>query len=165
MSIFGMTPILEIPPLRLQDGLDNIKNLLNSNRCFTLWDLSVWEDGQAGLWKDWNLWSFPEDLKDEAKNLKDLLHGITPIKTSARGKRGLGSFGNYTAVVGYRKLCAIPNVPPNPASWKAIWWFKSLPKFDLFILTLTHKIIMTSEVMKKKWWEGPSRCSLCHLEE
>ena len=43
--------------------------------------------------------------------------------------------------------------------------FSSIPKVDIFIWTLLHNNILTSDNLKRKGWEGPSRCPLCNQAE
>jgi len=42
---------------------------------------------------------------------------------------------------------------------------QSLPKVDIFIWTIAHNGILTSENIRKKGWEGPSRCPFCKSHE
>jgi hypothetical protein len=63
-----------------------------------------------------------------------------------------------------RSLKHFPVFRPTPL-WKGIWNSKTLPKVDMFIWTLDHNNILTGENIKKKGWEGPTRCSLCCQQE
>ena len=95
--------------------------------------------------------------------LLDLLQGKSPISARSKDKRGWGSgSGKYTAAAGYAAILELPWVPPNPRQWKALWKFSSIPKVDIFIWTLLQNNILTGENLKRKGWEGPSRCPLCN---
>ena len=85
------------------------------------------------------------------------------LKINGAGAKGSGI---YTAAAGYAAILEIPWVPPNPGPWKALWKFPSILNIDIFIWTLLHNSILTSDKLKSKVWEGPSRCPLCnHAEE
>jgi hypothetical protein len=155
-------PILGSKPLNQSEGMENIKIWLQNNNRKTLWDISEWEEGDNSPWKKWNLGDYPDFLEAEAKVLLEELQGKSPCKNSIKDSRGWGdSMGKYTAAAGYKAIQAIPHVPPDPSPWKTIWHFPSVPKIDMFSWTLTHKSALTSENLKKKGWEGPSRCPLC----
>jgi ribonuclease HI len=112
------------------------------------------------------LGNYPEELHAEALILLDYLHGKAPVSAGLKDKRGWGSpTGNYTATTGYKAALNIPWVPSNPGPWKAIWNFPSIPKIDHFAWTLTHNSILTFDNLKKRGWEGPSRCPLCRSQE
>jgi hypothetical protein len=96
----------------------------------------------------------------------DSLQGKSLIKARKRDKRGWGSqFGTYTTIAGYKSFTTVPHVPPDPTIWKAIWTSKSIPKIDMFVWTLAHISILTGENLRRRGWEGPSRCPLCIQEE
>jgi hypothetical protein len=59
----------------------------------------------------------------------------------------------------------IPHASPNPSHWKFIWSTLSIPKVDLFCWNIAHRSILTTENLKKRGLEGPSRCSLCKNHE
>jgi hypothetical protein len=146
--------------------LTNIKSWLHSNNQLTLWDISRWEENEAGNWKEWDLGNYPERLENEAKILLEKLQGKAPLKASAKDKRGWGTTtGNTLQPQATRLLQAIPHVPPDPTSWKTIWSHKSIPKIDMFTWTMAHKSILTSENLRRRGWQGPSRCPLCMTEE
>jgi hypothetical protein len=71
----------------------------------------------------------------------------------------------YTASEGYKLIKANPYAPPNPTLWKEVWRFKCIPKIDMFIWTLAHNAILTGDNLKKKGWEGPTRCPFCVSKE
>lgn len=121
---------------------------------------------EAGSWKEWDLGNYLERLENEARILLEKLQGKAPLKASAKDKRGWGTAtGNYSATAGYKILQAIPYVPPDPTSWKIIWSYKSIPKIDMFTWTMAHKSILTSENLRRRGWQGPSRCPLCMTKE
>jgi hypothetical protein len=94
------------------------------------------------------------------------LQGKSPLKASAKDKRGWGTTTRtYSTTIGYKSLQAIPHVPPDPTLWKTIWSHKEIPKIDMFTWTMAHKSIMTSENLRQRGWKGPSRCPLCISEE
>jgi hypothetical protein len=105
-----------------------------ANNCRTLWDISLWKNDAKQSWEDWNLGSYPEEIKEEATLLLDFLQGKSPISAISKDKRGWGSdSGLYTAATGYKAIIDLPWVPPNPGPWKALWNFPSIPKVDLFV--------------------------------
>jgi hypothetical protein len=94
------------------------------------------------------------------------LQGKSPLKASAKDKRGWGTtIETYSITTGYRALQEIPHVPPDPTPWKNIWSHKLIPKMDMFTWTMAHKIILTSENLRRRGWKGPSKCSLCRSKE
>ena len=98
--------------------------------------------------------------------LLDYLQGKTPINARARDKRGWGSrSGKYAAADGYIAIQAIPWASPNPAPWKSLWNYHSIPKIDIFIWTVLHNGILTTDNLRKKGWALPSRCPLCTSAE
>jgi hypothetical protein len=76
----------------------------------------------------------PLELEREWSILKLCLKGKSPLKKKGKDERGWGGNSKpYTTAEGYCLIVNIPNVPPNPAIWKAIWQSKSIPKIDMFI--------------------------------
>jgi hypothetical protein len=158
--------ILGDPPLIGVRDIMHIGEWLSANNRTTLWDISLWKTDLHLSWKDWNLGCYPEELHEEAMILLEYLHGKAPIGANYKDKRGWGSpTGNYTASAGYKAVLNIPWVPPNPGPWKALWLFPSIPKVDHFAWALTHNSILTYNNLKKRGWEGPSRCPLCRDHE
>eukprot|EP00253_Pinus_taeda_P007428 PITA_07428 len=159
-------PILGDQSLNQVEGLKNIKIWLQSNNLNTLWDISTWTEDDGRWWATWNLGEVPQQLQVEATILLDKLQGKSPIKASAKGKRGWGSHsGKFTVAEGYKSRTMIPNVPPDPAQWRFIWAFPSLPKINFFCWTLAHNSILTRDTLRKRGMEGLSRCPLCMSEE
>eukprot|EP00253_Pinus_taeda_P024317 PITA_24317 len=105
-------------------------------------------------------------LQGEASLLLDLLQGKSPSKATTKDKRGWGSLsGSFTVSEGYKRIIAVPYAPPNPAQWKFIWDFPSLPKIDFFCWTVAHQSILTRDNLRRRGMEGPSRCPLCLSDE
>jgi hypothetical protein len=105
--------ILGEEPLGQNLGIQNIKQWLQEQHVFTLWDLSAWDN--ENNWIDWNLGDHPSRLEEEAKLLSKLLQGKAPLNQAARDKRGWGTkSGSFTTAEGYQSLMAIPHVAPNP---------------------------------------------------
>jgi hypothetical protein len=118
------------------------------------------------LWLRWGINNKPPDLEEDWNTLKLCLQGKSPLKERKKDKRGWGaSSGIYTTAAGYQLTTSLPNVPPNPTIWKAIWTSKSIPKIDMFVWTLAHRSILTGENLRRRGWEGPHRCPLCLQEE
>ena len=147
--------------------LENIKSWLLSQNYTTLWHISTWNNDAHDSWASWNFGNYPNELEDEASALWSHLQRKSPLSANSKDKRGWGSgSGVYSAAASYAAILETPWVPPNPAPWETIWNFPSIPKIDIFIWTLLHNSIMTGDNLKRKGWEGPSRCSLCnHAEE
>ena len=159
-SILGEQPLHEV------HELDNIKAWLNDNNRTTLWDISTWGSDENAAWESWNLGDYPIVLQEEAMDLLDHLQGKTPISARARDKRGWGSrTGKFSAAEGYMAIQAIPWASPNPAPWKSLWHYQSIPKIDHFIWTALHNAILTTDNLRRKGWEMPSRCPLCTSAE
>jgi hypothetical protein len=96
----------------------------------------------------------------------DKFEGKSPLKASAKDKRGWGiATITYSTTTGYKALQAIPHTPPDPTLWKTIWSHNLIPKIDIFTWTMSHKSILTSEKLRRRGWKGPSRCPLCISEE
>jgi hypothetical protein len=158
--------ILGDHPLSGVQEIKRIGDWLLANNRKTLWDISLWNSDSYLTWQSWNLGCYPEELHEEAMTLLEYLHGKAPVSARLKDKRGWGSpTGNYTASAGYKAALNIPWVPSNPGPWKAIWNFPSIPKIDHFAWTLTHNSILTFDNLKKRGWEGPSRCPLCRIQE
>ena len=49
--------------------------------------------------------------------------------------------------------------------WKKVWHTNSIPKVNSFIWILLHNKILTAENLRKRGINGPSRCTLCNLDE
>jgi hypothetical protein len=112
-------------------GIQNIKQWLQEQHVFTLWDLSAWDN--ENNWIDWNLGDHPSRLEEEAKLLSNLLEGKAPLNQTARDKRSWGTkSGSFTTAEGYQSLMAVPHVAPNPSHWKFVWSTLSILKVDLF---------------------------------
>ena len=128
-----------------------------------MWDLSAWEDN---TWIGWDLGDLPTDLEAKAEVLSNLLQGKSHVKEDSRDKRGWGhTSGIYSASEGYKFIKALPYAAPNPAIWKFLWTKAFIPKIDMFCSTMAHKSILSSENLKKRGMEGPSRCPLCKSDE
>ena len=136
------------------------KNLL------TLWDISTWSDDVKKIWDNWDLGELPKNLEGEANTLRKLLQGKTPLKAVSKDKRGWGSTsGSYSAAEGYKSIQEIPNIPQDLDQWKFVWSNASIPTIDYFYWTLAHKSILTSDNLRRRGIEGPSRCPLCVSDE
>ena len=156
--------LLGQPPLQHREGMANIKNWLHSVSKTTIWDLSVWNTDDT--WKKWDLGAFPQNLENEARSLLDALQGSTPLSTKKKDHLGWGSsIGHYSAAAGYSSLLAIPWAAPDPTVWRNLWNHPSLPKIDIFCWSLLHDSILSWDNLKKRGWEGPSRCLLCACHE
>eukprot|EP00253_Pinus_taeda_P034931 PITA_34931 len=158
--------ILRDQPLNQVEGLANIKVWLHSCNLHILWDISNWKETPDRTWDCWNLGEVPIMLQGEASLLLDLLQGKSPSKATTKDKRGWGSLsGSYTISEGYKRIIVVPYAPPNPAQWKFIWDFPSLPKIDFFGWTVAHQSILTRDNLRRRGMEGPSRCPLCLSDE
>jgi ribonuclease HI/exonuclease III len=158
--------ILGEPPLKGFRDIQNIGEWLSANNFKTLWDISLWNNDPHLSWQRWNLGHYPEELKEEAAVLLEYLQGKAPVGANLKDKRGWGTpTMNYTAGAGYKTALNLPWVPPHPGRWQALWNFPSIPKVDHFAWTLTHNCILTFSNLKKRGWEGPSRCPLCRANE
>eukprot|EP00253_Pinus_taeda_P010228 PITA_10228 len=154
--------ILGEQPLNHVEGLANIKGWLQSCNRHTLWDISKWKEAPDRNWDGWNLGEVPILMQEEASLLLDLLQGKSPSKATAKDKRGWGSLsGSYSVSEGYKRFTVVPHAPPNPAQWKFIWEFPSLPKIDFFCWTAAHQSILTRDNLRRRGMEGQSRCPLC----
>jgi len=154
------------PPLKGFRDIQNIGKWLSANNFKTLWDISLWNNDPHLSWQRWNLGHYPEELKEEAAVLLEYLQGKAPVGANLKDKRGWGTpTMNYTAGAGYKTALNLPWVPPHPGRWQALWNFPSIPKVDHFAWTLTHNCILTFSNLKKRGWEGPSRCPLCRANE
>jgi hypothetical protein len=158
--------ILGGPPLDSMPGTSNFKEFIHSQNLTTLWDISNWHNDEAKAWKEWKLPSCPSHLQNEKNLFLSLLHGKSPIAANKKDHRGWGSHtGLYTVKEGYTVINSKPLAPPNPALWNEIWRAKCLPKIDMFIWTLAHNAILTGDNLRKKGWEGPTRCPFCVSKE
>jgi hypothetical protein len=131
-----------------------------------LFDISAWGIGRHKQWQGWAVRNLPMDLDSDWDSLKLSLQGKAPLRKRGRDKRGWGRNAKpYSTALGYSTLLSLPHVPPNPVLWKSIWSFKTIPKIDVFLWTLSHDNIQTGENLQKKGWAGPFRCPLCHQAE
>ena len=81
-SILGNQPLNSLIELR------NIQAWLTNNNCSTLWDISSWGNDDKESRVSWNLGDYPDELKEEALLLLDILQGKSPITTRSKDKRG-----------------------------------------------------------------------------
>jgi len=158
--------IMGQPPLILDSELSEFKRHLDEKGKKTLADISSWRPDESRGWLGWSLPDCPARLESAQHQFLSLLQGKAPIALSLLDSRGWGDqAGVYSVAAGYRVIKAVPHVPPDPAIWKSIWSVKSLPKVDHFSWLLAHDSVLTMDVLKRKGWEGPSRCSLCLKNE
>jgi hypothetical protein len=128
----------------------------------SLWDISSWGNDENQSWQRWGITNLPPQLEEEWEMLKSWLQGKSPLKKRKKYKRGWGHrSGPYTTTVGYLHIALVPHVPPDPAICKATWTTKLVPKIDMFIWTLAHIGVLSGKNLRRKGWEGPSRCPLC----
>eukprot|EP00253_Pinus_taeda_P029420 PITA_29420 len=101
-------------------------------------------------------------LKSDYDTLLKMLHGVAPLHARRKDTRGWGlkQIG-YTVAQGYAKFMERPHVPPNPVPWTSIWNFPTIPKNDHFCWLLCHQKILTDDMLQKRGFLGPSRCTLC----
>eukprot|EP00253_Pinus_taeda_P019716 PITA_19716 len=134
------------------------------NGCVSLWDISLWAGSN---WLRWRLSPVPPELIQECDLLLTLLNGKAPLRVGRKDAHGWGAAPRlYTVAQGYKSLHDRPHVPPDPIVWKGLWTYKTMPKIDSFRSLLCHKGILTEDRLKKKGFQGPSRCRLCcHSEE
>ena len=93
----------------------------------------LWSDDAEKSWDNWDLGEIPENLEGEANSLRKLLQGRPSLKAASKDKRGWGSTsGSYSAADGYNFIQAILNIPQDPAQWKFVWSYDSIPKRDYF---------------------------------
>ena len=89
------------------------------------------------------------------------LHRKSPVSGTLKDARGCGKrSGSYTTSASYNLISA-PCPTENSAIWKSVWAMKILPKVDFFVWTLSHRRILIGDNLKKKGWEGPTRCLFC----
>jgi ribonuclease HI/exonuclease III len=158
--------IMGDPPLEQHQELQDLKRWMDSQHLTTLSDISDWEEERPHLWQGWVAPIRPANLERHWDALKNFLQGKAPLKRAGKDELGWGRKAQaYTTAEGYNLLSSIPTALPNPALWKAVWNYHSIPKVDLFIWTLAHKSIPTGENLKRRGWEGPFRCPLCCQEE
>jgi hypothetical protein len=158
--------IMGEPPLGSRQDLNCLKDWMKTQNLNNLWDISVWGNDEHKSWLNWEIANRPPDLEEEWNTLKLCLQGKTPLKERKKDKRGWGAqSGIYTTTTGYHHIVTIPNVPPDPTIWRAIWTAKSIPKIDMFVWTMAHRGILTGENLRRRGWEGPHRCPLCLQEE
>jgi ribonuclease HI len=158
--------VLGEPTLSTRQDLRRLRDWMQTNSLHKLWDISAWRNDENISWSRWEIANLPQDLEEEWTNLKNLLQGKTPLCEKRKDKIGWGHHaGPYTTAAGYSHLASTPHVPPDPVIWKAIWTVKSLPKIDMFVWTVAQKGVLSGENLRKRGWEGPSRCPLCLQEE
>eukprot|EP00253_Pinus_taeda_P027453 PITA_27453 len=158
---------LDQPPRTSKDGRSHqYQSLVTCLQFNTFWDISTWLEDATCLWNNWHLGEIPQWLEGEASILLDRLQGKSPLRASTKDKRGWGSrSGAYSTSEGYKSLMAFPNVPSDPAQWKFIWAFPSLPKVDFFCWTLARNNILTRDNLRRRGMEGPSMCTLCMSDD
>jgi hypothetical protein len=158
--------VLGEPPLSTKQGLMRLKDWMHLQNLHSLWDISSWGNDENHSWLRWGIANLPPELEEEWEMLKSWLQGKSPLKKRKKDKRGWGQrSGPYSTAAGYLHIASIPHVPPDPTIWKATWTTKSIPKIDMFIWTLAHRGVLSGENLRRRGWEGPSRCPLCCQEE
>jgi hypothetical protein len=158
--------IMGDPPLGSRQDLKQLKVWMRTQNLNSLLDISVWGNDEPKSWQNLEMANITPNLEEDRNTLKFCLQGKSSLKERKKDKRGWGTrFGIYTRVVGYQHLVSIPDVPPDPTIWRAIWTAKSIPNIDMFVWTMAHRGILTREKLIQIGWEGPHRCPLCLQEE
>jgi len=153
--------VLSEATLLIRQDLRRLRDWMHTNRLHKLWDISAWRNDENISWSKWEIENLPQELEEEWTNLKNLLQGKTPLCEKRKDKIGWGlRAGPYTTIAGYSQLASTPHVPPHLVLWKAIWTAKSLLKIDMFVWTMAQKGVLSEENLRKRGWEGPSRCPL-----
>ena len=103
-------------PLGMRQDLVQLKEWMDTQKLFSLWDISIWGNDEHKMWLGWGMGNYPSGLEEEWNILKLCLQGKFPLKKRGKDKRGWGvSSGFYTTAAGYQLTNANPNVPSNPA--------------------------------------------------
>lgn len=140
--------IMMHPPLSSYSSLQVLRPWLERAGCVSLWDILLWA-GNNWIW--WRLLPVPLDLIQEHDLLLTLLNGKAPLRVGRKDAHGWGPTpGLYIVAQGYKSLQDCPHVPPDPAMWKGLWTYKTMPKVDSFCWLLCHKGILTEDRLKKK---------------
>jgi len=137
------------PPLGSRQDLKQLKLWMKIQNLNSLWDISVWGNDEPKAWQNWGMANIPPNLEEDWNTLKFCLQGKSPLKERKKDKRGWGTRSRiYTTTTGYQHIVSVPNVPPNPTIWRAIWTAKSIPKIDMFVWTMAHRGILTGENLR-----------------
>lgn len=151
--------IMDREPIGDCPNVSALKNWMTATGKNKPRDITTWSGMQ---WVGWKLLDLPSGLQQEANHLRGLLNGIVPLHSRKKDRRGWGDrSARYSVAQAYAQLNSTPNVPPDPALWKAIWEITSLPKIDFFCWILCHRKILTEDKLQRRGYYGPSRCSLC----
>lgn len=151
--------IMDHDPIGDFPSVKALRDWLNASGKSTLWDISTWEGTR---WAGWSLFDLPLDLLQDSICLRAMLNGVSPSHIRRKDRCGWGtSTVGFTVAQGYANLTSIPNVPPDPAPWKAVWGIPSLPKINMFFWLLCQRKILTDDNLQRRGFYGPSRCSLC----
>ena len=127
----------------------------------TLFDLSQWDS--KGLWIGWKELSPPVHLANAVDSLLSSLHGLSPTSVLVKDRIGWGKTGKYNVKEGYQKISMEP--PEVDKLWQKVWHTDSIPKVNSFIWILLHNKLLTTENLRKRGINGPSRCALCNSDE
>ena len=103
----------------------------------------------------------PDELEPEKTLLINHLVGIAPVTKFTKDRHGWGrKTGSYLTSEGYQNFAVNYNVPVNPEIWNYLWNCRTLPKIEMFIWTLMHQRVLTSENLEKRGFASPFRCPL-----
>ena len=116
-------------------------------------------------WKEPSLWNSIPD-----KNISDKIWsklGTRKIK-HRQGSNiihwGHHPSGKFSMKEAYNIISAMPNSQASPI-WTHLWTSQQWPKISHFLWLLLHRRILTWENLTRKGFQGPSRCSLCNINQ
>ena len=111
----------------------------------TEWDRELSQDQKEAYMKE------VESRKIKARNGRDILRWGNSMK------------GSFTTKEAYYLTVSQTGDEENP-DWKIIWESNWWPKVSIFISLASKNKILTWDQIKKKGFNGPSRCCLCNTD-
>ena len=124
----------------------------------TLYDISSWDN--SGNWKDWKILHPPEHLTEELETFTSFLHSGSPSNIQDRDIKDWGIHGQYTVKEGF-KILKRNEGNQNAINWNKVWNPDCIPKVNIFFWLLARNKLLTADNLRKRGFEGPSRCALC----
>eukprot|EP00253_Pinus_taeda_P007019 PITA_07019 len=163
---YATDKIMGLQPLNTIEEAIPFMHHLNCKGIQRLDQISKW-DVDIGAWTNWEFPASPSTLEASLKALQKNLQNRAPIKKGATdGFRWDPTGPSYTIKSGYHYICNSTYQIPIWNHWRIIWKSEAIPKIKFFNWLLLKGKVLTSENLRKRGINGPSRCpNRCSAEE
>ena len=125
-------------------------------------DIAEWNNN--GDWVGWNFLQPPPHLQKYYVLFYSYIHGISPSSSRSHNTRGWGKLGFYIFKEGLKMLKSKRDWNQKRL-WKKVYNFDHIPKVNIFVWLLVKNNLLSANNLRKRGFQGPSRCSLCSSKE